>query len=75
MDIVFYILLLVSAISVIRAVRLISVQKAHLRDDEISDFVRMKTDVTSDEYTRFIGHLAGCEACQQRLNEAQNKFR
>jgi hypothetical protein len=75
MDIVFYILLVVSAISVVRAIRLISAQKAHLRDSEISDFVRMKMDVTSDEYTRFIGHLAGCEACQQRLDEAQKNFK
>lgn len=74
MDIIFYILLAVSAISVARAIRLVSAQKAHLTDGEISDFVRMKIDATSDEYTRFIGHLSGCEACQQRLEEAQKKF-
>jgi hypothetical protein len=74
MDIIFYILLVVSAISVVRAVRIMSAQKAHLTDGEISDFVRMKMDISSDEYTRFIGHLSGCEACQDRLNDAQNKI-
>jgi hypothetical protein len=74
MNIIFYILLVVASISVIRAIRLISAQKAHLTDGEISDFIRMRMDVTSDEYTRFIGHISGCESCQERLNDAQKKI-
>ncbi len=68
----FYILLGVSILIVIRAVRQIMVQRPHLTADEINDFVKMRMDQTSDEYTRFIGHLAGCEMCQQRLDAAQN---
>ena len=69
---IFYILLGVSIVILIRAIRQITVQRPHLTDDELNDFVKMRMDPTSDEYTRFIGHLAGCEMCQQRLDAAQN---
>ena len=73
MKIIFYILLAATAISIIQAIRAIFAQKAHLTDSEISDFTKMRMDATSDQYTRFIGHLAHCQQCQERLNDAQKK--
>ncbi|MFK7948397.1 MAG: hypothetical protein AB8G11_12475 [Saprospiraceae bacterium] len=32
-------------------------------------------ETSSEEYTRFIGHLAGCKMCQDRLDAAQNSSR
>ncbi|MFT5834183.1 MAG: hypothetical protein ACI97N_001817 [Cognaticolwellia sp.] len=67
-----YILIGISIIIIVRAVRQIMVQHPHLTDEELHDFVKMRMDTTSDEYTRFIGHLSGCKACQERLDAAQS---
>lgn len=69
---IFYILLFVTIIIVVQAVRKILIQRPHLTDEEIQTFVDRQMVTSSEEYTRFIGHLAGCEMCQERLDAAQS---
>ncbi len=71
MDLILVILIGVSFLAVLRAFRQIKAQKAHLTETEILDFSKLRMDTYSNEYTRFIGHLSSCEACQERLNAAQ----
>lgn len=69
---IFYILLFVTIIIVAQAINKILVQRPHLTDEEIQTFVDLQMETASEEYTRFIGHLAGCKICQDRLDAAQS---
>ncbi len=72
---IFYILLFVTIIIVAQAIKKIWVQRPHLTDEEIQLFVDLKMETSSEEYTRFIGHLSGCKMCQDRLDAAQSNPR
>lgn len=69
---IFYILLFVTVIIVAQAIKKILAQRPHLTNEEIQLFVDLKMETSSEEYTRFIGHLAGCQQCQDKLDAAQN---
>lgn len=68
---IFYILLFVTVIIVAQAIKKILAQRPHLTNEEIQLFVDLKMETSSEEYTRFIGHLAGCQQCQDKLHAAQ----
>lgn len=72
---IFYILLFVTVLIVAQAIKKILEQRPHLTEEEIQLFVDLKMETSSEEYTRFIGHLAGCKMCQDRLDAAQNSSR
>lgn len=72
---IFYILLFVTILIVAQAIKKILAQRPHLTDEEILTFVNLKMEPNSEEYTRFIGHLAGCKMCQDRLDAAQSNPR
>jgi hypothetical protein len=71
LDLVFWVVLFVFAYSVLRFLRPVFAAKRHLSTDELLDFSRQRIDPASAAYTRFIGHLATCERCQERLNTVQ----
>ncbi len=70
---IFYILLFVTAIIVAQAIKKILAQRPHLTNEEIQLFIDLKMETSSEEYTRFIGHLAGCKQCQDKLDAAQRE--
>ena len=64
--------ILIAIYSMIKIINEIRSSKAHLTEDEIDDFVKIRIDTSSSAHTRFIAHLATCEACQEKLNNAQS---
>lgn len=42
-----------------------------LDDEEISDFVKGRVDISSSEYQRMAGHLGTCEKCQEQMRLIQ----
>lgn len=71
-NIIMIILITASAVTVTRIIKQVLAQRPHLTEEEIQAFVDLKMDISSNEYTRFIGHLSGCESCQAELNAAQD---
>lgn len=69
----FYLLLGVTVIIIVRAVREFMGQKKHITDEIMQEFVDLNLHPSSQEYTQFIAHLSGCKHCQERLEEAQSK--
>lgn len=60
--------------NMVRIINEVWSSKAHLKDDEIYDFVKQRVDTSSAAYTRFISHIATCEECQEKLNKAQSEI-
>lgn len=63
--------ILVFIYNMVRIINEVWASKAHLKEEEIEDFVKQRIDTSSNAYTRFISHIATCEECQEKLNKAQ----